>query len=84
LLEIAWMEQPPAFTDQEEQPELSRCFLKFVILGNHGTGKTSIVRRMTDDRFMPEYKQTVGLDLYETEVALSSMSMMKPGVISIS
>ena len=36
--------------------------LKVLVLGAAGVGKSSLMLRFTDDRFMPDILPTVGLD----------------------
>jgi small GTP-binding protein len=36
---------------------------KFIIIGDHEVGKTSIVRRFVDDRFSVDYRATIGLNI---------------------
>lgn len=36
--------------------------LKFLIVGDYGVGKTSIVRRYTDGCYSSSYKMTIGVD----------------------
>jgi small GTP-binding protein len=41
---------------------------KYIVIGATGAGKTSIVRRLTDDKFIPNAQTTVGIE-YFTHVA---------------
>ena len=36
---------------------------KFIIIGDHEVGKTSIVRRFVDGRFLADYRTTIGLNV---------------------
>jgi small GTP-binding protein len=36
---------------------------KFIIIGDHEVGKTSIVRRFVDERFNADYRATIGLNI---------------------
>ncbi|MFW9772258.1 MAG: ADP-ribosylation factor-like protein [Promethearchaeota archaeon] len=36
---------------------------KFIIIGNHEVGKTSIVRRFVEGRFLADYRTTIGLNI---------------------
>ena len=51
---------------------------KFVIIGDMAVGKTSIIRRFVENKFLKDYRATIGLnvtthkiDLYENEVVFS-------------
>ena len=51
---------------------------KFIIIGDHYVGKTSIVRRYVDRRFSKDYRATIGIniithsfDFFENEINLS-------------
>ncbi len=41
---------------------------KIMLLGEIGVGKSSIARRLVFDRFDPDYKPTLGVDVYSYEV----------------
>ncbi|MFX1438103.1 MAG: GTP-binding protein, partial [Promethearchaeota archaeon] len=36
---------------------------KFIIIGDHNVGKSSIVRRFAEDRFLENYRATIGLNI---------------------
>ena len=36
---------------------------KFIITGDHNVGKTSIIRRFAEDRFLSDYRATIGLNI---------------------
>ncbi|MFW9902511.1 MAG: GTP-binding protein [Candidatus Thorarchaeota archaeon] len=36
---------------------------KFIIIGDHNVGKTSIIRRFAEDRFLADYRATIGLNI---------------------
>lgn len=42
---------------------------KIMLLGEIGVGKSSIARRLVFDRFDPDYKPTLGVDVYTYEIA---------------
>ncbi len=42
---------------------------KIMLLGEIGVGKSSIARRLVFDRFDPDYKPTLGVDVYSYEMA---------------
>ena len=37
---------------------------KVVFIGNPSTGKTSLLNRICNDKFLPEYDSTIGVDFY--------------------
>ena len=45
-------------------------FLKFVLVGDHGVGKSAIAQRFAVDGFPNQYKPTVGVDFYKNTVFL--------------
>lgn len=36
---------------------------KFIIIGDHNVGKTSIIRRFSENRFLADYRATIGLNI---------------------
>ncbi|MBY9004718.1 MAG: GTP-binding protein [Candidatus Lokiarchaeota archaeon] len=36
---------------------------KFIVIGDHEVGKTSIIRRFVEDRFVEKYRATIGLNI---------------------
>ena len=42
--------------------QISRTKYKIVLLGDQGTGKTSIISRFINDSFRPDYDATIGID----------------------
>ncbi|XP_043918521.1 ras-related protein Rab-28 [Protopterus annectens] len=61
-------------SDSEEE-NLERQ-MKFVILGDGASGKTSLAMRFAQDAFGKQYKQTIGLDFFLKRITL-------PGNISV-
>lgn len=53
--------------------EAERLQYKVIILGDGAVGKTSIIRRFTNDEFQQSYLQTVGVDWFIKTIALSRM-----------
>ena len=49
----------------ENQP-----FLKIIILGDSGVGKTSIMNQFYSRRFTKQYKTTIGADFYTKEIEI--------------
>lgn len=46
--------------------------LKVVLLGNSSVGKTSIVRRFCENRFVDSYKPTVGVDFFNKKICIQN------------
>jgi len=40
---------------------------KFIVIGDHEVGKTSLIRRYVDDRFSHDYRTTIGLNILTKE-----------------
>jgi len=49
-------------------------FLKVVVLGNSGVGKTSLMNRYHSNKFTGQYKATIGADFLSKEVTIPSTS----------
>lgn len=47
--------------------------VKFIVLGDHQTGKTSIIRRFCYDTYTTHYKPTVGVDFHQKIVHVSGV-----------
>lgn len=62
------MGQPSAFTADEE-----RMRFKVVIVGEPRVGKTTAVSRYVERQTRPEYKQTIGSNLYVKDTMLSDI-----------
>lgn len=43
---------------------------KVVILGDESSGKTSIIRRAAEDKFLKEYEATLGVDLFTKTISI--------------
>ena len=46
----------------DESAKMEETFVKLVVLGDIGVGKTALVRRYTEDRYSPDYRISVDLD----------------------
>ena len=46
------------------------CLFKVVVLGNSGVVKSSLLLRLTEDKYEQNYLSTVGVDYYNTTVAI--------------
>lgn len=55
---------------QSEFDEHGTYNFKFVIVGDHEVGKTSIVRRFVERKFSYDYKATIGLNIYSHSFTL--------------
>ncbi|XP_022095623.1 ras-related protein Rab-32B-like [Acanthaster planci] len=44
------------------EKQVTEHLYKVLVIGEFGVGKTSIIRRYTEDRFSPNYKLTIGVD----------------------
>lgn len=55
--------------------DASASHLKFVMLGDHGVGKSALAQRFAMDGFPVQYKETVGMDMYRNTVFLPGMVM---------
>ncbi len=52
--------------EKEEEPELDTggdFRFKFIIVGDHEVGKTSIIRRFVEKKFSDDYRTTIGLNI---------------------
>ena len=47
--------------------------VKFLVLGDHQTGKTSVIRRFVEDRYTTHYLPTVGCDFSRKTVNVSGV-----------
>lgn len=45
--------------------------LKFVLVGDSGTGKSSVLRRFVDDTFSPSFMTTIGIDFKVKEIKVN-------------
>ncbi|XP_067139631.1 ras-related protein Rab-28-like [Centruroides vittatus] len=53
-----------------EQKSSSEKQYKFVIVGDGGTGKTSLTTKFTQEQFEKQYHQTVGIDFFLKRISL--------------
>ena len=49
---------------QSEIDECSAFSFKFVIVGNHEVGKTSLIRQFVERKFFQDYRATIGLNIF--------------------
>lgn len=50
-------------------------FLKVVLLGESGVGKTSLLERFVKNRFSQQYKATIGADFYTKEMLVDDVDI---------
>ena len=53
---------------ESDSDEPENYHFKVVLMGDSGTGKTSIIMRFTEDFFDNNYKQTVGVDFFQKRI----------------
>lgn len=53
-----------------QSAEGDRSKFKVVILGDESSGKTSVIRRAIEDKFMKEYEATLGVDLFTKTISI--------------
>jgi GTPase SAR1 family protein len=58
-------------------------YLKFVILGDHGVGKSAIAQRFAMDAFPTQYKETVGMDMYRNTVFLPGIHFIMRRMLAV-
>eukprot|EP00944_MAST-04C_sp_MAST-4C-sp1_P006206 g6206.t1 len=61
--------------DKKRKPELNmahrkKCLLKIIIVGDSGTGKTSLMQQFVNKKFSNQYKATIGADFLTKEVMI--------------
>ena len=48
---------------------------KLIFLGDQGTGKSSILNRFVDDKFIPTYQATIGLDFQSKNIQIDNQDI---------
>ena len=48
--------------NENEEEETFQFIFKLILIGNSGTGKTSIINRYINEKFEDSYKCTIGVD----------------------
>ena len=51
--------------DEEETPYLKEQFFKLIIIGDIGTGKSSIINSLVKGKFKENYQATIGFDIFK-------------------
>ena len=54
-----------------EKKKNKKVFLKVVIIGDSGVGKTSLIHRYTSTRFLQDFKPTIGAEFSNREVVIN-------------
>ena len=60
----------------KRKPKKKKLFLKVVIIGDSGVGKTSLIHRYTTTRFLQEFKPTIGAEFSNKEVELNGQTIV--------
>jgi len=47
----------------DESPEKGSYTFKFIIVGDHEVGKTSLIRKYVENKFLTDYRATIGLNV---------------------
>jgi len=47
--------------------------VKFVVIGDHQAGKTSVIRRFCEDVYTTHYKPTIGVDFHRKTIHVSGV-----------
>ena len=64
--------------DPATDSQSDEVYIKVVVLGEEGTGKTCICQTLADNSsFSVEYFPTHGLDVYEHKIEIGSLSFME-------
>ena len=53
-----------------------KVFLKVVIIGDSGVGKTSLIHRYTSTRFLQDFKPTIGAEFSNREVVINGQTVV--------
>lgn len=53
-----------------------KVFLKILLLGDSGVGKTSIINRYVSGNFQPKYKFTIGADYSNREISIDNRDVV--------
>jgi small GTP-binding protein len=51
------------------------CSFKFIIIGSSGVGKTALLKRLVDDRYLTEATSTIGVEFDSTYVEVDGQSV---------
>ena len=63
------METSTPTPDPQTKP-LRKCFVKLVIIGDSGVGKTSLIQMFEHNKFNQAFKPTIGADFSNKEITL--------------
>ncbi|CAI2380175.1 unnamed protein product [Moneuplotes crassus] len=59
-----------------EKKKNKKVFLKVVIIGDSGVGKTSLIHRYTSTRFLQDFKPTIGAEFSNKEVVINGKTVV--------
>ncbi|CAI2380213.1 unnamed protein product [Moneuplotes crassus] len=59
-----------------EKKKNKKVFLKVVIIGDSGVGKTSLIHRYTSTRFLQDFKPTIGAEFSNKEVVINGQTVV--------
>ncbi len=51
-------------------PQRKKVLLKVIILGDSGVGKTSLMNKFVNNKFVHQYKATIGADFLTKEIKI--------------
>ncbi|KAG7269022.1 hypothetical protein CRUP_010736 [Coryphaenoides rupestris] len=69
-------------SDSEEESQDRQ--LKFVVIGDGASGKTSLATRFAQEAFGKQYKQTIGLDFFLKRITLpGNLNVTLQGVLLV-
>ena len=60
----------------ERRKSQKKWFLKVVIIGDSGVGKTSLIQRYTTTRFLQEFKPTIGAEFSNKTVQINGQTVV--------
>jgi Ras-related protein Rab-7A len=60
----------------DKRKSKKKLFLKVVIVGDSGVGKTSLIHRYTTSRFLQEFKPTIGAEFSNKEVEINGQTVV--------
>ena len=67
---VDYSTSPSKIADKDNNPQF-RCFVKVVLIGECGVGKTSLIKQFEKGSFTDTYKLTIGADFSNKEVHIN-------------